>query len=53
MASESAFPTWRTWLQIHLRFSADPILERRNTGIAISFWPVDEIVGKLAIHCLA
>jgi hypothetical protein len=36
-----------------LRFGADPILERRNSGIAVSSEPVDKMVGKLAVHCVA
>jgi len=38
---------------IRFRFSADPIRECRNSGIAVGSRPVDKIVGKLAIDCVA
>lgn len=37
---------------IRFRFSADPILELRNSWIAASCERVDKIVGKLTIHCV-
>jgi hypothetical protein len=38
---------------IRFRFSADPILERRTSGIAVGSERVDKIVRKLAVHCVA
>jgi hypothetical protein len=36
---------------IRFRFSADPILERRNSRIAVGSGWVDKKLGKLAVHC--
>ena len=41
------------FLSIRFRFGADPILERRNSGIAVGFEPVDKIVREFAVHRIA
>jgi hypothetical protein len=38
---------------IRFRFSTDPILECRNSGIAVGSGPVAKRVGKLAIQRVA